>query len=1655
MFSDLQNALKRPPDGILRLDGSTLSDSIASLFADFLPDGRFEAKVEEPKNVTFNDGRAEVAAVKVEGTLLGEFLGVAGLKVQAWFFLTSGDHAEVAMTVGELPDLTRSFPGLRDAAAFSNCAFALDSRRLNPLGADFDHLFSAAKDARKGLSLSDATLNVSSVDKTVADYGISRDPLHVSGPVELQGDSPRMWLTTARDVSLPDLLPNAHLSLGYQYLTAPIKGSQKTKGRLSYKLLVGSGLDALTIPLAITFEPNMLTDKIIVESDWKAVSSPLSLTALTRLLPTEVSNSLNLLLPQKSDTIPDIPSALDKLKLAKLVFEIENNPVSLSGVSARVELNLDWTIVKGKSGRDLVKFGNLAMEINLAHCGDEWLVSPYLYGTLTLSGGNLSGVVDLSAGSFFCTLDDDPEDGPKNQVDLKQLITETLGLSKETFPFENFALSRFEIWGDISGATYSIDIGTTFSWSLPCKVGKNSLTIRNLFLKLEYDGSLKPALGGSLELFGMTLGCLATYGQEDGWTFAITVLDLSLTELLASTLGDQDKAKQLPEVTFPELELKVTPQTGAFSFHGVAEIHWNNPFGADGEFACNVDLELERVGTAQPISCNIDINGTGKLRMNGGELEASIGLKATTTANAPLQLEVNGSLSVPIDKDKGTILSFGLRFETSADKKQITAKWPANNEPNKLPVDFKALATQFGMDMTQVPDALVPTVTSVSFKYDFTESQFLLAATTTTTKLVFLISPKSKQDETRIYALIFKVEARVMLSGLPMVGASLASFGDLGVDGFLAAATSDELGAKEIKLFNELIKATGDLPTLPLPADEGKNLPKGVVIELNVLAGGAPRSLMFYLSPPVKPRSPGPLLEGNLGDARSGRLEATREPPRTGEAWLDVERSFGPVNIKRIGAAYDNGNIVLLLDAGFVVSALTLELLGLSIGFPIKDFAVSKIRPGLHGMSLAYKSGPITISGGFVNVEPAPAGLNYQYNGELLIQAEGFGLSAIGSFAEFNTQGREKSLFLFGVLNATLGGPAFFVITGIAAGFGYNRSLTIPTLDALPGFPLIAAATGTSTDLAKAQENQDAVGALKMMDQYVYPALGESWLAVGVRFTSFKILDSFALLTVSFGNRFEIALLGLSSLTMPPLAPPDAAVGFAQLAIIAWYAPDEGVLKVAAQLTPGSYILSKKCHLTGGFALYTWFRDELDKSGALVKNGFRAGDFVVSLGGYNQNFKTPSYYPIVPRVGANWQINSLTIKGGFYFALTPVAVMAGGALDANFESGRFKAWFIARIDFLLYWEPFYYLASASLSLGASYTLGSGATAWTITVHVGVALTLQGPPFGGTAVVDLYVFSVTIPFGSSAPSPHPLKWDEFKQRYLVPDEDQAPANRVALGVNQLEDDKSQGDSICFSRVSGGLIKEMPKGNPAEIDWIVNPEKFEIVTASKIPCSEAYLEQNVPGRPKDSKPLGGSTISKQFGVTPCGIDNGSLTSTHTIRWNTDDGGPVIWTCPKDKDHILPAVTSRLPRAAWFKDAATDVTKPPSVEMINKERVTDELTTGFRLKPAVAVPDATLPIDVEKLEVKITQKKSPPWAFPTIPATDDWPKHDDPAGRLKVLEKVDTVTRRDRIAAALGRQNIAVAADRDTRYLADAAKRNELLAAPVLCHLGEPKR
>jgi hypothetical protein len=65
---------------------------------------------------------------------------------------------------------------------------------------------------------------------------------------------------------------------------------------------------------------------------------------------------------------------------------------------------------------------------------------------------------------------------------------------------------------------------------------------------------------------------------------------------------------------------------------------------------------------------------------------------------------------------------------------------------------------------------------------------------------------------------------------------------------------------------------------------------------------------------------------------------------------------------------------------------------------------------------------------------------------------------------------------------------------------------------------------------------------------------------------------------------------------------------------------DEGVISIEAQLAADSYILSKDCRLTGGFAVYFWF------------DGPHAGDFVITLGATILPSKNAHYPQSAPRL---------------------------------------------------------------------------------------------------------------------------------------------------------------------------------------------------------------------------------------------------------------------------------------------------------------------------------------------------------------------------------------------------------------------------------------
>ena len=311
------------------------------------------------------------------------------------------------------------------------------------------------------------------------------------------------------------------------------------------------------------------------------------------------------------------------------------------------------------------------------------------------------------------------------------------------------------------------------------------------------------------------------------------------------------------------------------------------------------------------------------------------------------------------------------------------------------------------------------------------------------------------------------------------------------------------------------------------------------------------------------------------------------------------------------------------------------------------------------------------------------------------------------------------------------------------------------------------------------------------------------------------MIESFALLVVKFGGRLDFDLLGLSTLVSPPAEAGKSVtpVAKATLALKATFIPDEGFLSVQAQLTSDSYILSQACHLTGGFAFFSWFKDSADGK-------IKAGDFVLTLGGYHPKYVVPDHYPRVPALGINWQVNQpgdpyeLSIKGDAYFALTPQALMAGGHLEVLWHMDNLRAWLKAGADFLIYWKPYHYDATMYVESGASHSFDAFGS-HTITLDLGADLHLWGPDFAGTAELHCCVFSVKIEFGAQASQlPSPIGWEPFKKSFLPSD-----------------------DQVCTVAVQGGLIRQIEEDGKQR--WIVNPKDLVFVTNSVIPSNQASV------------------------------------------------------------------------------------------------------------------------------------------------------------------------------------------------------------------------
>ena len=485
---------------------------------------------------------------------------------------------------------------------------------------------------------------------------------------------------------------------------------------------------------------------------------------------------------------------------------------------------------------------------------------------------------------------------------------------------------------------------------------------------------------------------------------------------------------------------------------------------------------------------------------------------------------------------------------------------------------------------------------------------------------------------------------------------------------------------------------------------------------------------------------------------------------------IPVQKQFGAIAIEEIDLEIDLDDplrVIFRIDGSVNVGGLHVYLDNLTVTLTLDSTPALTSAITLEGMGVQYDGGGVTISGYLLQQS------NNEYRGLCLISAAGttiaiYGMYATATAADGSTY---TALSIFGEAPFPIGGPPFFYVTGLYAGFGYNVNLTPPTIETLDTHPLLGDAGAR-------------------LDDRMTPRKGHYWAAAGVTFTSFALAQSRAVAYLILNDGFTVGIVGTSTLQLPANNPLVSI----NMHLLAKFSSQEGLLAVRARIID-SWVLHPAITISGDFAFMMWFA------------GQHAGDFLISMGGYHPEFEARRplefpHYPALNRLKYDLTLMNgrLVITGEAYFALTSSAVMAGGSLEAVYRVGDLRASFSTWFDMLISWKPFGYDIAIGIKISIRY-LGVGAS-------VGVRLRIFGPEFSGQLTVDLWLVSFTISFGAGEATPPPLTWDEFYETFILPEDHTQPLH-------------------TFDAVSGVIDTEGDR-------WIVAPE-FRLMTETSIPIS----------------------------------------------------------------------------------------------------------------------------------------------------------------------------------------------------------------------------
>lgn len=501
-------------------------------------------------------------------------------------------------------------------------------------------------------------------------------------------------------------------------------------------------------------------------------------------------------------------------------------------------------------------------------------------------------------------------------------------------------------------------------------------------------------------------------------------------------------------------------------------------------------------------------------------------------------------------------------------------------------------------------------------------------------------------------------------------------------------------------------------------------------------------------------------------------------------SWYSIKRQLGPVSLSKLGIGLIGNQVQIDLYAALNSEGLSLGLQNLSLAIPVDQLLagnlVDSLSLSLQGMSLSYQESNVTLSG---ECQYLPQQDNWSASAQLTLPAGGLALA--GAFSSNPFSG-----YLYGVASGQFVASESLDIDELAAGFGYNRQVNLPSVANVDQDVFITALAGGSAN------TESATSIVRH----------EDFVALGLQAWSYQQLKTDAVVALNLGQDLSVDLVAVTDLKLPRQGDTLAS---AKLGLIGSVNPQQGTLLIEGQLLAGSYVLTPDCTLHGGFAVAAWFGDNS-----------HAGDFVITLGGYGNSQTVPNYYPVVPRLSFDWHVShDIDIQGDAYWSITPHQMGAGGKLSAVCHVHDAKAWFDEEAEFSIAWQPLHYDGTFHVDVGAKVDIDCGFFDIKVHVSLGATLEMWGPEFSGKVDVKVCHISIPFSFGSGSRSKPTMSWSNFQQAYLP-----APVT-LSNGSTSV--------SSWLSTQIGGEVSTPQTGLSSST--IVNPAQFSLTLDSQIPFS----------------------------------------------------------------------------------------------------------------------------------------------------------------------------------------------------------------------------